>query len=140
MSPSRRRVDYGALPEPLPGESLRRYAARAQTTVSAARVKIGEQRGISRAVATGHAARTGERGLAPSRRARSIAADLAGVESVKFRRYGTGKVAVIAKGDGGGDGGGGTSVTSYADADWDEFMDWYDDDYWNDEWDFEEYQ
>jgi hypothetical protein len=67
-----------------PRESLRAEAARRGVSVYRVRADRAEARGISRAVAVGHARRTGERPLAPPTRVRRY---FAGVESIKHRRH-----------------------------------------------------
>jgi hypothetical protein len=118
---ARRRIDYSALPAPLPGESQRGYARRAGVTVSAARVKLGEARGISRAVAVGHARRTGERPLAPPARVRAF---FAGVESVKHRRHQgpNSDHSVVMRYSTEGD----FDIDYMSDADWAELLSWLD--------------
>lgn len=114
-------------------ESLRAEAARRGVTVYQVRTDRAEARGISRAVAAGHAARTGERGLAPPVSVRRF---FAGVESVKFRRHQGANndqtVVMLYSTDGNLD------EPTYVDDDyWSELLAWLDTDYFDIDW--EEY-
>lgn len=109
-----------ATPQPLPGESQRAFARRADITVHRARQIIGESRGLTPQQARGHARRHGQKPLAPSPSGRRWLGDHRGAE-VKSRRIGNGNhVVLVRNSDGYFD------VDTYPSDWWDAMDAWFD--------------